>query len=85
MWSIGVIAYQMITGYLPFFHEFSENEIAQKIIHNEVKYPIEMSENAIDFIMSMSVIILDLLQKSSKNRMNIEEALIHPWIFRNSI
>jgi serine/threonine protein kinase len=54
MWSIGVISHLLVCGALPFSHDFSENEIAKKIIHNDVKYNKDMNDDAREFISSSS-------------------------------
>jgi serine/threonine protein kinase len=52
LWSIGIITYLLLSGVLPFTHEYSENEIAKKIVHSEVKYNYNLDRDAKHFISS---------------------------------
>lgn len=81
MWSIGVIAYVLLWGYLPFYAETNE-EIFAKIHKSRVSYPLKewrsVSDHAIDFINK-------LLVKNPDNRMSPREALKHPWLNKDYV
>lgn len=78
MWSLGIMTYEMVTGYSPFFG--NESEIIEKIKYfpgyNSIKDRLEnicASDEMCDFISRLIV-------SDSTKRMNIEEVLVHPWI-----
>jgi len=74
MWTIGVIAYVLLTGRPPFFGR-GNKEILKKILRGKVQFPtsIELSRSAKDFV-------LRLIRKSPKKRMSAKSALGHKWI-----
>mmetsp|Transcript_28106 Transcript_28106/g.27915 ORF Transcript_28106/g.27915 Transcript_28106/m.27915 type:complete len:95 (+) Transcript_28106:160-444(+) len=76
MWSIGIMAYYMLTGNPP-FHPESDSELFNSIMKDEVLYPQKVWESispeAKDFIEK-------LLIKDPSKRMTAEESLEHPWL-----
>merc|ERR1719150_1109191 len=74
IWSIGVIAYVLMTGRPP-FNGHSNTEIFSSIIKKPLKFPaqVKVSDHFIDFCQKM-------LKKSPKRRMNMKDALDHVWI-----
>ena len=79
IWSLGIISFFLLCGYLPFDDKESKEEIARKTI----KEPIPFEENiwknksneAKDFINK-------LLEKDPEKRLNINQILDHSW-FKN--
>jgi serine/threonine protein kinase len=78
IWSLGIMTYEMVTGYSPFYGD--ESEILQKIKNfegfNSIKdrlVNICASEELCDFISGLII-------SDSSLRMPIEDVLIHPWI-----
>lgn len=74
MWTIGVIAYVLLTGRPPFFGR-GNKEILRKILRGKVTFPSKskVSKNAKDFIMG-------LLNSDCEKRMSADQALAHKWI-----
>jgi len=74
VWSIGVIAYVLLTGRPP-FNGHSNTEIFSSIIKKPLKFPagVKLSKPFIDFVKKM-------LKKSPKQRMTLGDALKHPWV-----
>ncbi|XP_009076587.1 PREDICTED: serine/threonine-protein kinase 17A, partial [Acanthisitta chloris] len=76
MWSIGVLAYVMLTGISPFLGD-DKQETFLNISQMNVSYSGEefdlVSESAMDFIKT-------LLVKKPEDRATAEECLQHPWL-----
>mmetsp|Transcript_55940 Transcript_55940/g.89032 ORF Transcript_55940/g.89032 Transcript_55940/m.89032 type:complete len:560 (-) Transcript_55940:714-2393(-) len=79
MWTIGVIAYVLVTGRPPFWGR-ENKEIIRKIVRGNVRFPttIKLSDECKDFILS-------LLQKPPDKRLSASEALKHAWITGESV
>ena len=76
-WSIGIVTHLLLCGKLPFSDEYSEKEIARQTIHEQLTFDQpkweKISKEAKDFVSK-------LLIKDPKKRMNVKDALVHPWI-----
>ncbi|XP_073188914.1 serine/threonine-protein kinase 17A isoform X1 [Lepidochelys kempii] len=76
MWSIGVLAYVMLTGISPFLGD-DKQETFLNIAQMNINYSEEdfdlISESAVDFIKT-------LLVKKPEERATAEECLQHPWL-----
>ena len=77
LWSIGIITFLLLCGYMPFDDKHSEREIARQTIQDPVPY-----ENKIWSKLSpeAKTIVDGLLQKKPEKRYSIKEVLEHPWI-----
>ena len=78
--AVGILTYLLLSGTPPFYGNSFEL-INEEIINGSFDYPEEngwdcVSDAAIDFIDS-------LLVTSPKQRMNVEQALEHPFITQN--
>ena len=77
LWSIGIITFLLLCGYLPFDDKHSEREIARQTIQDPVPYETKiwskLSPEAKTFVDG-------LLQKKPEKRYTIKEVLEHPWI-----
>lgn len=75
-WSIGVIAYILLCGYPPFYHE-NDAELFHQIMRGDYEFDSpywdEISDSAKDFIRH-------LMELDPKKRYTCKEAIAHPWI-----
>eukprot|EP00903_Cladosiphon_okamuranus_P012731 g11902.t1 len=80
MWSMGVIAYMMVSGAPPFWGN-GDAQVRAKIVRGEYDMPDvlfqHVSSDAKDFISKLLVV-------DQENRMSAEQALAHPWLRRSS-
>jgi len=74
VWSIGVIAYVLVTGRPPFWGN-SNKDILKKIIKGKVPFPRSAKLSA-----TVKHFILNLVQKKIEKRYTIRDALKHPFI-----
>lgn len=76
MWSIGILAFAMITGKIP-IHDSDHHVLISKTLNLEIEYTSERwlktSANCMDFVQS-------LLRKLPEERLGIKQALAHPWL-----
>jgi len=77
IWSIGIITYLLLVGYLPFDDEKSEREIARQTIHEPVPFKSSVFKKNTQESKSF---IENLLNKDPQKRMQIKEVLDHPWL-----
>lgn len=71
-WSIGVLAFELITGRTPFRHR-DEEDMLKTIKSTEIKFPSGMSTLARDWIQRAMTL-------NPYERANIHELATHPWI-----
>lgn len=76
IWSLGVLAYEFLTGCAPFEAE-SQHDTYKRISSIDLKFPDHVSSNARDLISK-------LLVHEPEQRMRLEEVLEHAWIVENT-
>ena len=72
IWSFGIVAYEMVTGLLPFFHDY-EAATLYSILNAEVVHPSELRP---DIPTELEQIILKCLQKDIVARYDSAEKLV---------
>lgn len=80
IWSLGVLAYVLLTGFSPFGGD-TDQETLRNIASAKLDFPAELfegvSEDAKEFI-------ADCLNRNPKSRPTVQQCLEHPWIAQNS-
>jgi len=80
IWSLGVLAYVLLTGFSPFGGD-SDQETLRNIASAQLDFPAELfegvSEDAKEFI-------ANCLNRNPKSRPTVQQCLDHPWIAQNS-
>ncbi|KAM8893156.1 death-associated protein kinase 2 isoform 2-T3 [Spinachia spinachia] len=76
MWSIGVITYVLLSGASPFLGD-TKQETLGNISAMDYDFDEELFSNTSELAKSF---IRQLLEKDTRKRMTIQEALNHPWI-----
>merc|ERR1719228_2555352 len=80
IWSLGVLAYVLLTGFSPFGGD-TDQETLRNIASAQLDFPAELfegvSEDAKEFI-------ADCLNRNPKSRPTVQQCLQHPWIAQNS-
>ena len=77
LWSIGIITFLLLCGYLPFDDKHSEREIARQTIQDPVPFEDKIWNK---YSPEAKTFVEGLLQKKPENRYSIKEVLEHPWI-----
>ena len=77
LWSIGIITFLLLCGYLPFDDKHSEREIARQTIQDPVPFEEKIWKR---YSPEAKTFVDGLLQKKPEKRYSIKEVLEHPWI-----
>ncbi|EGI60332.1 PREDICTED: maternal embryonic leucine zipper kinase-like [Acromyrmex echinatior] len=77
IWSMGVLLYALLCGFLPFDDNNLEN-LYKKILSGKYEEPYWLSNNS-------KMLIKSMLQIDPAKRITIHELCRHPWITRSSL
>ena len=72
VWSVGVVAFAMLTGELPWTKR-NQSQLVEQIRKADFEMPTYLGEMPKDFITKV-------LDPDPATRLSVEEALAHPWI-----
>ena len=81
VWSCGVVAYQLLTGRLPFVDRVNQRPNAKEVFRSILEDPIDfesdpwgsLSEDCLDLVKK-------LLERDPRKRITARAALLHPWL-----
>lgn len=75
IWSLGVVLYTMLHGYMPFSENINKN-IFQSILFSDPQFEMFITDDVIDLIQRM-------LEKDPTKRISISEIKNHSWLNNN--
>ena len=81
LWTIGIITYLLVAGFLPFDDENSEKEIARQTVYEPTPFPNSVWKSISS---EAKAFVNNLLNKDPSKRMNIKQILEHPWLKKYS-
>ena len=77
LWAIGILAYLLLAGFLPFDSDVSEKEIARQTVYEPTPFPTVVWGN---ISLEAKMFVENLLNKNPAKRMTIKEVLEHKWL-----
>jgi len=80
IWSLGVLAYVLLTGFSPFGGE-TDQETLRNITSATLDFPAELFEGVTE---EAKEFIKECLNRNPKDRPTVKQCLQHPWVARDS-
>lgn len=74
LWSMGVLLYALLCGYLP-FDDDNINLLYKKIQNGKYELPSWLSHDSVN-------LLADLLQTDPKRRITMKQLVYHPWVLK---
>lgn len=74
LWSMGVLLYALLCGYLP-FDDDNINLLYKKIQNGKYELPTWLSHDSVN-------LLADLLQTDPKRRITMQQLVYHPWVLK---
>ncbi len=78
LWSVGIILFNMITGYQPFNTEGTDYDIDNEVLEKDVQFDVIPNEN-------IRELCINLLEKYPARRINAKDALQKALQIKNSL
>ena len=84
VWSCGVVAYQLLTGRLPFRDVVNQRPNAKEVFRAILEDPLDLAEAPWEVISEEAKDFVEhLLERDPKKRPTARAALLHPWLQTN--
>ncbi|CDH55220.1 camp-dependent protein kinase 5 [Lichtheimia corymbifera JMRC:FSU:9682] len=75
-WSLGVLIYEMLAGYPPFYDD-DHLKLYEKIMHGKIRWPSYFDPNAKDLLARL--LTSDLTRRYGNLKSGAEDVKRHPW------
>jgi len=76
-WSLGILIFEMLCGFTPFWDSGSPVKIYENILRGKVKYPPYLHDDAVDLLSQL--ITADLTKRLGNLHGGPEDVKNHPW------
>lgn len=76
-WSLGILIFEMLCGFTPFWDQGSPVKIYQNILQGRVKFPPYLHPDAVDLLSRL--ITADLTKRLGNLHAGSEDIKNHPW------